>query len=336
MDFNLLPPRIQLSKSTRLSCGLMHRNFHARYAHGIAGGSLCMKTLAAPQQEQQTDGRPWQGPGLLKISSSVCCPPNQLPQHRTHNHALSWPWEQEPQNGARMRTGWEQSAKKKPKAGKEWEQRMGTKWEQEPQKWDKNGNKVGTKWEQSGKKVGTKWKTKWEQEHQSGKRMGTKWKQSSHFVPLWSTCSPHFVPILVHFVPILVPLWGSCSHFVRFLSTLFHSCPTLRFLFPLCSPSCPTSGFLFPPCFHSCPTLGLFPLCSHFVPIVVLPRVPVPTLFPCGSCAHFVPLCSILVPLWGSCSHIVPILVSTWVQKPEQSWNKNLKVGTRMVTKTPK
>ena len=116
-----------------------------------------------------------------------------------------------------------------------------------------------------------------------------------------SSISSHMVPELINnlicwnckgcigksirFVPILVPLWGSCSHFVPtlfpFLSHFGVLVPTL---FPLCSHSCPAWGFLFPVCSHSCPTLGfLFPLCSHFV--------------------------RILVPLWGSCSHFVPTLV---------------------------
>ena len=63
---------------------------------------------------------------------------------------------------------------------------MGTKWEQEHQSADKNGNKVGTmreqehpKWDKNGNKVGTKW----EQEHQSGTRMGTKLEQSGNKNP---------------------------------------------------------------------------------------------------------------------------------------------------------
>ena len=138
-----------------------------------------------------------------------------------------------------------------------------------------------------------------------------------------SSISSHMVPELINnlicwnckgcigksirFVPILVPLWGSCSHFVPtlfpFLShfgvlvpTLFplcsHSCPAWGFLFPVCSHSCPTLGFLFPLCSHSCPTSGfLFPLWSHSCPTLGF-------LFP--LCSHFVP---ILVPLWGSPLH---------------------------------
>ena len=95
-------------------------------------------------------------------------------------------------------------------------------------------------------------------------------------VPLWGSCS--------HFVPILVPLWGSCSHFVPalfpFLSRLGVLVPSL---FPFLSHFGVLVPTLFPLCSHSCPTSGfLFPLCSHFGPI--------------------------LVPLWGSCSHFVPTL----------------------------
>ena len=93
---------------------------------------------------------------------------------------------------------------------------------------------------------------------------------------------PHGV---LHFVPMLVPLWGSCSHFV----------PTL---FPFCSHSCPTL-YLVPASFPLCSTLflilsrfgvlifALFPLCLIFVPLVLGP-----ISFPV----------SILVFLWGSCS----------------------------------
>ena len=72
-------------------------------------------------------------------------------------------WEQEPHSGARM--GREQGGNKNFK-------RMGTKGEQ-------NGNRMGTrtsKWGKNGNKVGTEKR----QEPQSGTRMGTKWRQSGN------------------------------------------------------------------------------------------------------------------------------------------------------------
>ena len=126
----------------------------------------------------------------------------------------------------------------------------------------------------------------------------------SHFVPilvpLAGSC-PCFVPILVeifgcgyHFIPILVPLLGSCPSSVpifcrnvRLLLSLYsYTCPTFGFLLPLCFHVVPILVPLcFPLCSHSCPTFGfLFLLCSH-------------------SCLTFgfpFPLCSHSCPTFGS------------------------------------
>ena len=95
----------------------------------------------------------------------------------------------------------------------------------------------------------------------------------------------HMAKIALEPIPILAPLWRSCSYFVP---TLFPFLPhfgvLVPTLFPLCSHSCPTLGFLFPTLFLFLPDFGvlaptLFPLCSHSSPALAF-------LF--ALCSHFV------------------------------------------------
>ena len=150
---------------------------------------------------------------------------------------------------------------------------------------------------------------------------------------------PTLIPLCSHFVPILVPLWGSC----HFVPTLFPFLSHFRFLFPLLTTCfrC-TSRAMQPSVFSlqcvsrrsrllvenyrtSCKThvetygqrhlseafwfwekiSTLFPLwgsCSHFDP-TLFPFVPIPTLFP--LCSHSCPTLGFLFPL---SFHLFPTL----------------------------
>ena len=60
---------------------------------------------------------------------------------------------------------------------------MGTKWDQEPQKWEQERNKVGTKWDQEPKK--------WEQERNKVGSRTHKWEQERMSQSVLHTTSIH-------------------------------------------------------------------------------------------------------------------------------------------------
>ena len=166
---------------------------------------------------------------LLRVATKRNKNENKVGTRTPSERKVRQKWEQ---SGTRMGIKWEQSGNKNPKVGQEWEQ-SGNK---NPER-DKIANKVGTKWEQWKQKE-TRMGTKWKQEPQSGTRMGT-WDKNGNKVGQEPQSSTRMETkgnkvetktLCSHFVPILVPLWCSCSHF----PTLFpfplpfwsHSCPT--------------------------------------------------------------------------------------------------------------